>query len=167
MCAATLSLLTPAAIVFAGLTLPAASAQDGGQAESSVLGYWETPEAESVVELRRCPSQPAKLCGHVEWLSEGEPRTDVENPDPELRGREIVGLQFLSGFEREEEGVWSGGEVYNPDDGRTYSGEIRQAGPDTLELEGCALMIFCKTQEWERVTADDPRLAGAGGSSGR
>lgn len=133
------------------------------QNENTVFGYWETPgddggEADSIVELRRCPDAPANLCGHIEWLAPDEPRTDSENPEPELRDRPLIGLQFLSGFEQESPGEWTGGEVYNPDDGRTYSGSIEQTGPDTLQLEGCALRIFCKSQTWHRVSADDPRL---------
>jgi len=45
--------------------------------------------------------------------------------------------------------IWSGGELYNPDDGRTYTGEIR-VKRGTLELRGCALRIFCQTQTWRR-----------------
>jgi len=139
----------------------AMSAQSSGT--SAVHGYWETPDGTSIVRLQPCETASGALCGHVVWLAEGEPRTDANNPDRELRDREIVGLSFLTGFQQEEQGVWTGGEVYNPEDGRTYRGSIEQTGPNTLELEGCALRIFCKTQEWERTGPDDPRLAGGEG----
>lgn len=158
MRAATPGFLASAAIVFSGLTIPEATAQDGAQPESSVLGYWETPQAESVVELRRCPDRQELLCGHIQWLAEGERRTDQENPDPDLRDRPLTGLRVLSGIERADDGRWSVGEVYNPEGGRTFSGELRQLGPDTLELKGCALIFFCRTQLWERLPEDDPRL---------
>lgn len=144
----------------AGLLLGASAAglAGSGQTGSSVHGFWETPEDSSIVRLFECRDRPGDLCGEIAWLSPDEPQRDVENPDPELRGRPLVGLDILWEFTRTQENVFEGGEVYNPDDGRTYSGEIRKTGPDTLELEGCALMVFCKEQTWERVPADDPRL---------
>lgn len=151
------------AALYAGLTAALSVTQTGGD---SVLGYWETPEHESVVQLRHCPDRQALLCGHIQWLAEGERGTDQENPDPDLRGRPLTGLQVLSGIERKDDGRWSVGEVYNPDGGRTFSGELRQLGPDTLELKGCALIFFCKTQLWERLPADDPRVQGAGTPDG-
>lgn len=48
-----------------------------------------------------------------------------------------------------EPGVWTGGELYNPDDGRTYTSVIRFVA-GTLELRGCALSVFCDTQIWRR-----------------
>ncbi|MBP0617353.1 DUF2147 domain-containing protein [Jiella mangrovi] len=42
------------------------------------------------------------------------------------------------------------GEVTDPRDDRTYSGTARVT-ETKLELTGCALKVFCKTQVWVRV----------------
>ncbi|MEF2551728.1 DUF2147 domain-containing protein [Aurantimonas sp. A2-1-M11] len=42
------------------------------------------------------------------------------------------------------------GEVTDPRDDRTYSGRAVIQG-DRLELTGCALKIFCKTQVWVKI----------------
>ncbi|HEY9055700.1 MAG TPA: DUF2147 domain-containing protein [Aurantimonas sp.] len=42
------------------------------------------------------------------------------------------------------------GTVTDPREDRTYSGKARVEGGQ-LELTGCALKIFCKTQIWVRV----------------
>jgi uncharacterized protein (DUF2147 family) len=47
-------------------------------------------------------------------------------------------------------GQWSG-EVYNAEDGKTYSGSFTLTGPDTADVKGCVLSILCKSQTWTRV----------------
>ena len=43
-------------------------------------------------------------------------------------------------------------QVYNAEDGKTYSGNITELGPTTIRLEGCALGgLICKGQTWTRV----------------
>lgn len=41
------------------------------------------------------------------------------------------------------------GEVTDPADGKSYSGKASVNG-DGLKLTGCALMVFCKSQNWTR-----------------
>ena len=46
---------------------------------------------------------------------------------------------------------WAG-QVYNAEDGKTYSGSLTLTGASTLKLEGCALGgLVCKAQTWTRV----------------
>lgn len=70
-----------------------------------------------------------------------------------MRGQPLIGTIILRGFAETAPGVWSGGSVYNPDDGRSYSGTIRLTATGMLELKGCALGIFCQTQRWRRPRA--------------
>jgi hypothetical protein len=44
---------------------------------------------------------------------------------------------------------WSG-EVYNAEDGKTYSGNITGQGANALRLEGCVMGFLCKGQTWTR-----------------
>jgi uncharacterized protein (DUF2147 family) len=47
---------------------------------------------------------------------------------------------------------WSG-QVYNAEDGKTYSGSITLQDARTLKLEGCVLGgLFCKAQTWTRAS---------------
>lgn len=79
----------------------------------------------------------------------GRSRTDARNPDRALRARPLVGVEIVRGLRETAPGVWTDGALYNPDDGRTYSGEIRLRN-GLLELRGCALKIACQTQTWRR-----------------
>jgi len=46
---------------------------------------------------------------------------------------------------------WSG-QVYNAEDGKTYSGSLTFSGGGSLQLQGCALGgLVCKGQTWTKV----------------
>ena len=119
-----------------------------------ISGRWATQGFGSIVEFRPCAAAPASLCGRIVWLwtpadASGRPRADARNPDRALRARPLVGVEIVRGLRQTAPGVWADGAVYNPDDGRTYTGEIRLRN-GLLELRGCALRIACQTQTWRR-----------------
>lgn len=119
-----------------------------------LVGRWSPPGGDTI-EFGSCAEQvPNRLiCGRIVALRDpsGRERRDVHNPSPAARDRHIVGLELARGFRETAPGVWSGGQLYNPDDGHTYRGEIRLLGDDRLELKGCALLVLCQTQTWRRV----------------
>ncbi len=46
--------------------------------------------------------------------------------------------------------MWKGA-AFNPEDGKTYTGELRVSG-DRLKTSGCVLGgLICKTINWTRV----------------
>jgi len=47
-------------------------------------------------------------------------------------------------------GVFSG-HLRDPADDKVYSGQASLSDPQTLQLKGCALKIFCKSQYWTRL----------------
>ncbi|NJM36344.1 MAG: DUF2147 domain-containing protein [Rhodomicrobium sp.] len=104
------------------------------QAERGINGRWATHGFGSIVEIGPCTGDDeATLCGRIVWLweptdSEGRPRTDHENPDASLRTRSLVGVDIIRDLRQTAPGEWGDGAVYNPDDGRTYSGRIRLSG---------------------------------------
>ncbi|GEM_PF-609269 len=124
-----------------------------GVAEAGDLsGKWATQGFGSIVEISTCEES---VCGRIIWLWDAEDnsgglRRDRHNPEAGLRDRLLNGIEILQGFTHTGDGVWRRGRVYNPDDGRTYSGQLQLIDKDTLELTGCALRIFCQTQRWHR-----------------
>jgi lathosterol oxidase len=131
------------------------AAQDArAQARSDISGRWATQGFGSIVEFGPCAGSANMMCGRIVWLwepndAQGRPRADRHNPDRALRSRSLVGIEILRGLRETAPGVWSEGAVYNPDDGRTYTGTIRLRN-GALELRGCALNVFCQTQTWRR-----------------
>jgi len=61
---------------------------------------------------------------------------------------DVVGISILSGMKPTGDGSWKGN-IYNPEDGKTYSASMMLQGA-SLKVQGCALAIICKTQMWSR-----------------
>ncbi|MFC4270246.1 DUF2147 domain-containing protein [Sneathiella chungangensis] len=121
-------------------------------ARADITGVWATVEGKSHVKIESCGD---KLCGKIIWLKEpntpeGKPKTDENNSDEALRSRPILGLELLSGLVPEGQNEWDDGEIYNPEDGKTYSSEMTLVNPKELEVKGCVLFI-CKSQTWTKV----------------
>ncbi|SMQ62463.1 hypothetical protein SAMN06295905_0670 [Devosia lucknowensis] len=80
---------------------------------------------------------------------------DHRNEDPALRTRPMLGLQILTLRAGAEPHVFDG-EIYNPEDGKTYSGYVEIVGPDVIRLNGCVLFnVVCRGEDWSRVPAED------------
>jgi len=118
-------------------------------------GTWLTENGRSKVTIANCGGA---LCGTIVWLKEpndpatGKPKTDVHNSDAAKQSRPLLGVAIVLGMKPSGTADKWVGEVYNPEDGRTYSGSITLKGTNQLDLQGCALGIFCKTQTWSRAS---------------
>lgn len=64
----------------------------------------------------------------------GEPRVDVHNPDPALRGRPVLGLELLSGYTFTGK-RWEG-KIYDPESGNTYSSRMHVDKQGNLAMRG-------------------------------
>lgn len=136
-----------AALALAPMLLANAPApQDAG----SAVGRWKTETRNAIVEIQRCG---ASICGRVltsDALRADPNFKDKNNRDPALRNRPVRGMQILSGFAQSGKS-WTGGTIYNAEDGKTYAASITLANANQLNLRGCVLKFFCKTQTWTRV----------------
>ncbi|GEP08501.1 DUF2147 domain-containing protein [Methylobacterium gnaphalii] len=114
-------------------------AQRGGDPS----GTWLT-ESGARVRVARCGGG---YCGTL--ASTTGSGLDVNNPDPALKSRKLVGVQILTATAPSGDGFE--GSLYNPNDGKTYSGSMTPKGPDHLAVAGCVLRVLCKSQTWTRV----------------
>jgi uncharacterized protein (DUF2147 family) len=88
------------------------------------------------------------LCGTITWTD--AQRTDQHNPDPALRSRSTVGVRVFFDMRPNGENRWSG-QAYNPEDGRTYSGNMSVSG-STLTTQGCVMGgLVCRSTTWSRM----------------
>ena len=79
------------------------------------------------------------------------PRLDDQNPDPALRSRPLLGLTILAGFRHEADGRWVGGQIYDPNSGKTYRGTISILDDNTLDLRGyVGIPLLGRTETWRR-----------------
>ena len=123
------------------------------QASNTPLGTWMNEEKEARFEIFKCGQ---KLCGRITWLKEplrnGKPKMDDQNPDPKLRGRPILGMVFLKGFEYKGDNKWDEGTIYDPKSGKTYSCYMKMIGPEKMEVKGyIGISLIGRTQTWSRV----------------
>jgi uncharacterized protein (DUF2147 family) len=117
--------------------------------QGDVAGTWHTPARNGVVEISHCGSS---ICGRL--VSSDGIRTqpglkDAANKDASLRNRPLKGVQLLGGFKGGPQ-QWTGGTIYNPEDGGTYHAKVTLTGPNELKVQGCIVVPLCKTQTWTR-----------------
>lgn len=121
--------------------------------KTDVYGTWLTKGGKSKVAIEPCGKE---VCGRIVWLREplddaGKPKLDGKNRREGLRDRPLIGLPLLTGFvPGKKQGTYEDGDIYNPEDGKTYSSEMALLEDGTLKVEGCVL-IFCKEQIWTPV----------------
>ncbi len=144
-------------LTLAILGMPAASfAVDPAQ----VLGVWNTEDKKAKVEIYPCGD---KYCGKIVWLKDpnyepgskegtpGTPKIDFRNPDPSLRSRPILGMPFMTNFAFDGDRTWTGGRLYDPEKGKTYSGKITLVSPERLDLRGyIGISLLGRTSQWTR-----------------
>jgi len=123
--------------------------------EDSILGLWFTEGNKSKVDVYK---KNGKFYGKIIWLKnpndeEGNPKKDKKNPDKKKQDRGINGLLILRDFVYDGDKEWDDGEIYNPEDGETYSCVINMSDDGkTLDVRGyVGISLFGKTTVWKRV----------------
>ncbi len=132
-----------------------------------IIGNWTPSNGRSVVSIYKGKSangeDPNKYYGKIVWLKEpndenGNPRTDVNNDEEELKKKPIKGLVILKDLEFEEvDGkvvTWEGGTIYDPNNGSNYSfeAEISKKNKNVMDGRGyIGLSLFGRTDTWTRL----------------
>lgn len=128
----------------------ALSAVSGTALAQDATGLWLTQTNGGQVEISRCGNS---LCGKLvtsNHLKNDSTLKDEKNKDASLRDRPLKNMQMLYGFTGGPT-KWTGGKVYNANDGGTYSGTITMISPNELKLKGCIVAPLCKTEKWTRI----------------
>jgi uncharacterized protein (DUF2147 family) len=124
-----------------GALLLATSAQ-GQSGDPS--GTWLSQSGETRVRIARCG---AVYCGTI--TASALP-TDINNPDPSRRERKLVGVQMITDIKPAGDGF--SGQLYNIQDGKTYTGKLKLIDPKAMELSGCVMGgLICRSQTWTKV----------------
>ena len=129
--------------------LTASLALAGVASASDVTGVWRTTERGGRIEINSCGNS---ICGKIVGgtVGAGEVTTDAKNRDAALRNRPLNGLVIMKGFSGGPN-EWTGGTIYNPNDGGTYKASVKLAAEDTLQVKGCVAAMICQTQTWKRL----------------
>ena len=116
-------------------------------------GEWLVAKQVARIKIADCDG---RLWGVVAW--EAQPGIDSKNPDPNLRSRPTLGMPILLGMASSKMNKWEG-QIYNSEDGHTYSASISLLDPNTLRVQGCFLGFLCGGENWSRVDPDPPATA--------
>lgn len=131
----------------------AATAQPARISAPDPTGEWLVAKQVARIRIVDCDG---RMWGVVAW--EATPGVDRKNPDPNLRTRPTLGMPILLGMapSQYDKNKWEG-EIYNSEDGHTYSANISLPDPNTLKVQGCFLGFLCGGENWSRAdTTDTP-----------
>lgn len=112
----------------------------------AIVGRWLTADKTGVVQISgQQGTYAGKVVGPLTPV-----QLDVHNPDSALRRRSLLGILLLQGF-RYDDGAWTGGTIYDPQNGKTYSCTLRLKSANVLEVRGyVGLSLFGRTETWTR-----------------
>ncbi len=118
-----------------------------------LIGIWKPSNGRSLLKIEKIGS---KYYGRVVWLIEptnedGTARVDINNPDESLRSTPLKGYRLLKDLSWDEkEGVWTGGTIYDPNNGSTYNCTIEKKDDSTIEVRGyIGTAVFGRTDVWK------------------
>lgn len=121
--------------------------------KDAIVGKWMVEEKDCLVEIYE---KDGKFYGKIVWLKDayddnGELTKDSENPDPALKERSILGMEFIYGFTYKNE-TWEKGRIYSPRNGKTYYCKITLTDDGKLKLRGSLdkMGMLGKTETWTR-----------------
>lgn len=115
-------------------------------------GYWLTENERSVIKVEPCGKS---LCGYIHWIIDGGMQYDTKNPQENLRGQPMCGLQIIQGLKPDanKEGSFSDGKIYKADDGDVYDASLTMKSNSELTVRGyMGISLLGKSQTWKRVS---------------
>ena len=118
-----------------------------------ILGIWLTGGKEPAkIQIYKTSE---KFYSKIIWLKNptenGKPRVDANNPDKGKQNNRIIGLVMLKGFRFDGDDEWKGGDIYDPESGKTYSSYMYLKDNNTLKVRGyVGISLFGRTETWSR-----------------
>jgi uncharacterized protein (DUF2147 family) len=139
--------------IFIAFILPFTAFKSQKKADD-IIGIWLTAGKEPA-KIRIYKSGD-KYYGKIVWLKNpadnGKPKVDGNNPDKSKRSNPVMGLVLLSGFKFDSDDEWKGGDIYDPESGKTYDSYLYLKDKNTLKVRGyIGISLFGRTETWTRT----------------
>lgn len=120
----------------------------------AIVGLWEPSNGKARVKITKIAN---KYFGKIVWLKEpkdpktGKPKVDKNNPNEKLRSVRLRGYRLLKDFVYTGDNEWSGGTIYDPESGSTYSCVIKK-NKDVLDIRGyVGIKALGRTDKWKKI----------------
>ncbi|MGX1321160.1 uncharacterized protein (DUF2147 family) [Bradyrhizobium sp. USDA 377] len=110
-------------------------------------GDWRVADGVANIRVAQCNGN---MWGAVSWEKKPGGR-DENNPDVSKKNRPTLGMPTLIDMKKKPGADQWEGQVYNAQDGQTYSATITPVGTDQLEIKGCVMGFLCGGETWTRV----------------
>lgn len=124
-------------------------------AQATPVGLWKTidDDGKTAKSLVRISEQGGALVGSIDKLLDPKdpPDAKCDKCKDDRKDQPVIGLQIIRGVKAEGEGTWGGGEILDPNNGKTYRTRLKPVdGGKKLEMRGY-IGPFYRTQTWIRV----------------
>jgi uncharacterized protein (DUF2147 family) len=124
-------------------------------AQATPVGLWKTIDDETQQEksLVRISGNAGVVSGKIEKVMDPAKQTAVcDKCSDERKDKPVIGMTILRNLrEGDDKGVWEGGDVLDPHNGKVYKARLKPTdGGKKLELRGY-VGPFYRTQVWVRV----------------
>jgi uncharacterized protein (DUF2147 family) len=118
-----------------------------GTGPEQILGEWISEPRDGKILIYK---QGDRYFGKISW-GKTPGRKDINNPDPKLKNRDLIGLVILQNF-KYTGSHWDSGTVYDPHSGKTYDCIIKvKDNNQKLDIRGfIGSAMFGRTSTWTR-----------------
>ncbi len=119
--------------------------------DNAIFGIWLNAKKDGFIKIYK--NNNNKFDGVIAGgtTPEGDNRVDINNPDPKLRSQLLLGKVILHGFIYEGENKWIDGQIYDPNNGKTYRCKLELIDHQNLSVRGYfGIPLFGRTEIWTR-----------------
>jgi uncharacterized protein (DUF2147 family) len=119
-----------------------------------IVGVWLTGSGKAHVKIDKVGNY---YFGRIVWLKDplndlGKPKLDKNNEDVSKRSKSVLGMQLVGGFEWKNDNLWDNGNIYDPENGKTYKCKLDLENLSTMNVRGfIGISLFGRTDIWKKV----------------
>jgi len=119
-----------------------------------IVGVWVTGSGKAHVKIDKVGNY---YFGRIVWLKDplndlGKPKLDKNNEDISKRSKSVLGMQLIGGFEWKNDNLWDNGDIYDPENGKTYKCKLDLENLSTMNVRGfIGISLFGRTDIWKKV----------------
>jgi len=119
-----------------------------------IVGVWLTGSGKAHVKIDKVGNY---YFGRIVWLKDplndlGKPKLDKNNEDISKRSKSVLGMQLIGGFEWKNDNLWDNGDIYDPENGKTYKCKLDLENLSTMNVRGfIGISLFGRTDIWKKV----------------